>query len=90
MADATSAAFATDLDWEKLDVTAFSWQKGLGQKLHGMLEAPKQSNTTNNTPLLAYTIFPKPKNAQAYLMKPCTKGHTINTLSMLCGLACKL
>ena len=33
IADATSACFAMQMDWAKLDITTFSWQKSLGGKL---------------------------------------------------------
>lgn len=91
MADATSAAFATDLDWEKLDVTAFSWQKGLGaEAAHGMLVlSPKAiEHYKQYTPYWPIPFFLNLKNAQGIPNETLYEGHTINTLSMLCVADC--
>lgn len=85
--DATSAAFAQRLDWAKLDVVTFSWQKALGgEGAHGMLAlSPRaverlESFVPANRPLPK--IFRLTRNG--VLIEGVFRGETINTPSMLC------
>jgi len=84
--DATSAVFAMEIDWSKIDVATWSWQKVLGSEAaHGMLVlSPRavERLTTYSPPWPMPKLFQLSSNGK--FNEEIFRGNTINTPSLLC------
>jgi len=89
--DATSAAFAMDINWSKVDVTTYSWQKVLGgEGAHGVLvlspravERIEKFDAKRPLPKI-FRMTKKEKDGRVVIDRNIFQGDTINTPSMLC------